>query len=51
MLFSTRPMLVCAALSLGLGSVGYCDAGEARVRADQVAHTLSLRSAAAIIQD
>jgi len=51
MLFSTRPMLVCAALSLGLGSVGYCDAGEVRVRADQVAHTLSLRSAAAIIQD
>ena len=51
MLFSTRPMLVCAALILGLGSVGYCDAGEARVRPDQVAHTLSLRSAAAIIQD
>src|SRR5471032_2066867 len=53
MLSSTRPMLICAALSLGLGlgSVAYCDHAEARSRADQVAHTLSLHSAAAIIQD
>lgn len=53
MLFSTRPMLICAVLSLGpgLSSVAYCGHAEARSRADQVAHTLSLRSAAAIIQD
>jgi D-alanyl-D-alanine endopeptidase (penicillin-binding protein 7) len=50
---STRPILICAALSLGLGlsSVGYCGHGAGRVRADQIAHTLSLRSAAALIQD
>jgi D-alanyl-D-alanine endopeptidase (penicillin-binding protein 7) len=52
MLFSMRPLLVCAALSLGLGSVAYSDHAEARNRAEHAAvHKLSLRSAAAIIQD
>jgi serine-type D-Ala-D-Ala endopeptidase (penicillin-binding protein 7) len=53
MLFSTRPILICAALSLGLGagSAAYCGHAEARSSGDHVAHALSLHSAAAIIQD
>jgi D-alanyl-D-alanine endopeptidase (penicillin-binding protein 7) len=56
MRFSTRPVLISAALSLGLGlgSLAYCDGAYARTRAirvDNAAHTLSLRSASAIIQD
>ena len=51
MLFPTRPMLICAALSLGLGSVGYCAHADAHSRAEHAAHNLSLRSAAAMIQD
>ncbi len=48
---SIRPMLICAGLSLGIASAGHV---EARNRADDAlpaAHRLSLRSAAAIIQD
>jgi D-alanyl-D-alanine endopeptidase (penicillin-binding protein 7) len=46
-------MLVGAALSLGLAlsSTGYCGHTAVRSRADQPAHTLSLRSAAALVQD
>ena len=54
MLLSTRHVLICAGLSLGLASAAYAGHAEARGRADNAApaaHTLSLRSAAAIIQD
>jgi D-alanyl-D-alanine endopeptidase (penicillin-binding protein 7) len=54
MLLSMRHMLICAGLSLGLASAAYAGHAEARSRADNAApaaHKLSLRSAAAIIQD
>ena len=54
MLLSTRHVLICAGLSLGLASAAYAGHAEARGRADNAApaaHKLSLRSAAAIIQD
>ena len=54
MLLSIRPMLICAGLSLGLASAAYAGHAEARRGADHAtpaAHKLSLRSAAAIIQD
>jgi D-alanyl-D-alanine endopeptidase (penicillin-binding protein 7) len=44
-------MLICAGLSLGFAFAIHAGNAEARVRADQAAHTLSLRSASAIIQD
>jgi serine-type D-Ala-D-Ala endopeptidase (penicillin-binding protein 7) len=52
--FALRHILICAGLSLGLASVAYAGHVEARSRADNAtpaAHTLRLRSAAAIIQD
>ena len=51
MLLSMRHMLICAGLSLGLASAACAGHAEARSRADHAAHTLSLHSAAAIIQD
>ena len=54
MLLSTRHVLICAGLSLGLASAAYAGHAEARGRADNAAPTaqkLSLHSAAAIIQD
>jgi serine-type D-Ala-D-Ala endopeptidase (penicillin-binding protein 7) len=56
MLLSTRHMLICAGLSLGLASAAYAGQVEARSRADKdngapAERKLSLRSAAAIIQD
>jgi D-alanyl-D-alanine endopeptidase (penicillin-binding protein 7) len=54
MLFSIRPMLICAGLSLGLAFATYPGHAEARRGADQATpavHKLSLRSSAAIIQD
>ena len=54
MLLSMRHMLICAGLSLALASAAYAGHAEARSRADNAApaaHKLSLRSAAAIIQD
>ena len=54
MLLSIRPMLICAGLSLGLAVAAYSGHAEARRGADHAtpaAHTLSLHSAAAIIQD
>ena len=54
MLLSTRHVLICAGLSLGLASAAYAGHADARGRADNAApaaHKLSLRSAAAIIQD
>jgi serine-type D-Ala-D-Ala endopeptidase (penicillin-binding protein 7) len=51
--FSIRSVLVCAGLSFGLAlsSTGYCGHAAVRSRPDQAAHTLSLRSASALIQD
>src|ERR1039457_966343 len=49
-----RHMLICAGLGLGLASAACAGHSEARSRADNaapVAHKLSLRSTAAIIQD
>ncbi|HEY5293255.1 MAG TPA: D-alanyl-D-alanine endopeptidase [Burkholderiales bacterium] len=49
-----RHMLICACLGLGLESAAYAGHADARSRADNAApavHKLSLRSAAAIIQD
>src|SRR5450756_2378338 len=54
MLLSMRHMLICAALSVALASAAYAGHAEARRGADHAtpaAHKLSLRSAAAIIQD
>ena len=54
MLSFMRHTLICAGLGLGLASAAYAGHGEARSRADNAApatHKLSLRSAAAIIQD
>ena len=54
MLLSMRHMLICAGLSLGFASAACAGHAEARSRADNAApaaHKLSLRSAAAIIQD
>jgi serine-type D-Ala-D-Ala endopeptidase (penicillin-binding protein 7) len=54
MLLSMRHMLICAGLSLGFASAAHAGHAEARSRADNAAasaHTLSLRSAAAIVQD
>ena len=54
MLLSTRHVLICVGLSLGLASAGYPGHTEARSRADNAAlaaQKLSLHSAAAIIQD
>jgi len=51
---SMRHMLICACLGLGLESAAYAGHADARSRADNAApavHKLSLRSAAAIIQD
>ena len=54
MLLSTRHRLICAGLGLGLASAVCAGHAEARNRADNAApaaYKLSLRSAAAIIQD
>ena len=54
MLLSMRHMLICAGLSVALASAAYAGHAEARRGADHAtpaAHTLSLHSAAAIIQD
>jgi serine-type D-Ala-D-Ala endopeptidase (penicillin-binding protein 7) len=54
MVFSTRQLLICAGLGLGLASTGYTGHAAARSRVEQAApaaHKLSLRSSAAIIQD
>jgi len=54
MLLSMRHRLICAGISLGLASAVCAGDAEARSRADNPApsaHTLSLRSGAAIIQD
>ena len=51
---SMRQILICACLGLGLASAAYAGNAEARSRADNAApaaRKLSLRSAAAIIQD
>jgi len=51
---SMRHSLICAGLSLGIASAAYAGHAQARGRAADaapVAHKLSLRSAAAIIQD
>ena len=54
MLLSMRHMLICAGLSVALASAAYAGHAEARRGADHATpavHTLSLHSAAAIIQD
>ncbi|MBE0620143.1 MAG: D-alanyl-D-alanine endopeptidase [Burkholderiales bacterium] len=54
MLLSVRHMLICAGLSLSLAGAAYPGQAEARRDADKATHSvrkLSLRSAAAIVQD
>lgn len=54
MLLSVRHMLICAGLGLSLACAGYPGQAEARRDADKAAHSgrkLSLRSAAAMVQD
>ena len=53
MSLSVRPMLICAGLSLALACVcpGQAEARRSADKAQYLAHKLSLRSAAAIVQD